>query len=155
MLMKEGNLGVGYNVQMATENQVIVGFGVYQRPNDTHLLQPMIEEVEKNFSKKPEVIMADKGYCSQNNYEYAEARGIKAVIPPQTYDLDMIARRWGLYKRSKNEKYEDIKTKMMDFLETEEGKRLLDKRKHDIEPTFGDIKYNRGFVNSCCASSRK
>jgi len=70
MLMKEGNLGVGYNVQMATENQVIVGFGVYQRPNDNHLLQPMIEEVEKNFGKKPEVIMADKGYCSHSNYDY-------------------------------------------------------------------------------------
>ena len=46
MLMKEGNLGVGYNVQLATENQVIVAFGVYQRPNDNHLLRPMIEEVE-------------------------------------------------------------------------------------------------------------
>jgi hypothetical protein len=30
MLMKNDSLGVGYNVQMATENQVIVGFGVYQ-----------------------------------------------------------------------------------------------------------------------------
>jgi transposase len=48
MLMKEGHLGVGYNVQMATENQVIVGYGVYQRPNDVHLLQPMIEEIEQN-----------------------------------------------------------------------------------------------------------
>ena len=28
MLMKNDSLGVGYNVRMATENQVIVGFGV-------------------------------------------------------------------------------------------------------------------------------
>ena len=65
MLMKEGHLGVGYNVQMATENQVIVGYGVYQRPNDVHLLQPMIEEIEQNMKKKPEAIVTDKGYCSQ------------------------------------------------------------------------------------------
>jgi transposase len=145
MLMKEGHLGVGYNVQMATENQVIVGFGVYRRPNDNHLLQPMIEEVEGNFGRKPETVMTDKGYCSQSNYEYVETEGIKAAIPPQTCELDMKARHQGSYKRSKNEEYENIKVKMLDFLETEEGKWLLDKRKHDIEPTFGDIKHNMGF----------
>ena len=78
MLMKNDSLGVGYNVQMATENQVIVGFGVYQNPADTKLLEPMIEEVAHNFRMKPDVIMADKGYCSQSNYEYLSKRGIKA-----------------------------------------------------------------------------
>jgi len=34
---------------------------------------------------------------------------------------------------------------MLDFLETAEGKALIDKRKYDIEPTFGDIKHNIGF----------
>jgi hypothetical protein len=34
---------------------------------------------------------------------------------------------------------------MLDFLETEEGKNLLNLRKHDVEPTFGDIKHNMGF----------
>ena len=49
MLMKEGNLGVGYDVQMATDNQVIAGFGVYQDRTGVHLLQPMIEEIENNL----------------------------------------------------------------------------------------------------------
>ena len=34
---------------------------------------------------------------------------------------------------------------MLDFLETDEGKGLMDKRKWDVEPTFGDIKHNMGF----------
>ena len=34
---------------------------------------------------------------------------------------------------------------MLDFLETEEGKELLIKRKWDVEPTFGDIKHNMDF----------
>ncbi len=33
---------------------------------------------------------------------------------------------------------------MLDFLETEEGQGLLNKRKHDVEPTFGDISHNMG-----------
>jgi hypothetical protein len=34
---------------------------------------------------------------------------------------------------------------MLDFLETEKGRELLNKRKWDVEPTFGDIKHNIGF----------
>lgn len=145
MLMKEGHLGVGYNVQMATENQVILGFGVFQKPNDSRLLQPMIEMVEQNLGMKPEVVTADKGYCSQSNYEYVADRGIKAAIPPQTYDYDIVARHRGTYQYSKNLDYEKLKVGMLDFLETKEGRELMDKRKHDIEPTFGDIKHNMGF----------
>ena len=145
MLMKNGSLGVGYNVQMATENQVIVGYGVFQRPNDNHLLCPMVVEVEKNLGTKPGVVVADKGYCSQSNYEYLRERGIKAAIPPNTYDYDMAARHKGIYRPSKNLEYERAKQAILDFLETEEGQELMDHRKHDIEPTFGDIKQNMGF----------
>ncbi len=89
--------------------------------------------------------MADKGYCSQTNYEYLASYGIRGAIPPNTYDYDMAARRKGIYRSSKNHEYERLKVAMLDFLETEEGKGLLDRRKHDVEPTFGDIKHNMGF----------
>lgn len=145
MLMKNDSLGVGYNVQMATENQVIVGFGVYQDRADTHLLQPMIAEVEHNLGMTPAVIMADKGYCSEKNYEYLACRGMKAAIPPHTFDLDIAARHKGTYQPSSNPTYEQYKVDMLNFLETDEGKGLMDKRKWDVEPTFGDIKHNMGF----------
>jgi Transposase and inactivated derivatives len=145
MLMKNDSLGVGYNVQMATENQVIVGFGVFQDRADTYLLQPMIAEVEQNLGMIPEAILADKGYCSEKNYEYLSCRGMKAAIPPHTFDYDIAARHKGTYTPSQNSTYEQYKVNMLDFLETDEGKRLMDKRKWDVEPTFGDIKYNMGF----------
>jgi transposase len=145
MLMKDGSLGVGYNVQMATENQVILGYGVYQNPADTRLLQPMVAEVEANLGITPAAVVTDKGYCSQRNYEYITGKGIKPAIPPHTYDYDIAARHKGTYRRSQNEAYEELKTQVLGFLETEEGQRLLKMRRHDIEPTFGDIKQNMGF----------
>ncbi|MBI4340143.1 MAG: transposase [Chloroflexi bacterium] len=145
MVMKEGSLGVGYNVQFATEEQVIVGFGVYHRPKDNHLLRPMLEEVQRNLGRKPEVVVADKGYCRQDNYAYVMDSGIRAAIPPQTYASDRVARGKGTYHSSKNLVYETLKTAMMDFLETDEGRDLLKRRKHDVEPTFGDGKHNMGF----------
>ena len=154
MPMKEGSLGVGYNVQMATENQVILAFGVYQKANDVNLLQPMLEEVEQNLGT-PEAIVADKGYSGQSNYEFTAAKGIRAAIPPYNFELDQRARRKGTYQYSKNIAYEKIKMRMLDFLETPEGKALLDRRKHDIEPTFGDIKYNMGFRKFLLRSKSK
>ena len=145
MLMKNESLGMGYNVQMATENQVIVGYGVFQRPNDNWLLQPMVEEVARNMGAKPETVLADKGYCSQSNYEYLERAGITGAIPPHTFDWDMRTRHQGTYRRTRNQGYEDVKVRMLDRLDTPEGKALMDHRKHDIEPTFGDIKHNMGF----------
>ncbi len=145
MLMKNDSLGVGYNVQMATEHQVIVGYGVFQRRADNRLLSVMVDEVENNLGIKPQAVVADRGYCSQSNYEYLASYGIRGAIPPNTYDYDRAARHKGIYRSSKNHDYERLKIAMLDFLETEEGKGLLDRRKHDVEPTFGDIKHNMGF----------
>jgi len=143
--MKEGYLGLAYNLQMATENQIIVGYGVYQNRTNYHLLKPMVQEVEMSTKRKPEKITADKGYGSQKNYEYMERRGIKTAIPHQNYDFYRIAGKKRTYKKSKNLPYESLKLKMMNFLETKEGKSLSEKRKYDLEPTFGDIKQNMGF----------
>ena len=46
MMMKEGYIAPGYNIQLATEHQVILGYGVFSDRNDQKLLKPMIKEVE-------------------------------------------------------------------------------------------------------------
>jgi len=53
---------------------------------------------------------------------------MKAAIPPHTFDLDIAARHKGKYQpRVSN--YEQYKVDMLNFLETDEGKGLMDKRK--------------------------
>jgi len=145
MQMKEGHLGPGYNIQMATERQVIVGYGVFENRNDVQLLEPMVKEVEQNLGTKPEVIIADKGYASESNYTYLEQRKLKAAIPHPTYDYDRRALKNGSYQPSQNANHSRQKLAMMRYLETTEGKSLMNSRKQDIEPTFGDIKHNMGF----------
>lgn len=145
MAMKEGYLSPGYNVQMARENQVIVGYGVYENRTDVRLLEPMIEEVEHNLEAEPEVVVADKGYGSQRNYSYLEKRQLKAAIPPARFDYDRRALRQGNYRPSQDMLYERHKRAMMEYLQSTEGKKLMKARKNDIEPTFGDIKHNMAF----------
>lgn len=146
MRIKDEYTAPGYNVQMASERQVIVAYDLSQRCNDSHELRPMMEEIERNFGCLPENIITDKGYGTQKNYEYLKGRGYKgAAVPHQYYDIDRIRLRKGTYALSKNIEYEKLKLKMMRFLNSEKGQRLLKRRKYDIEPVFGGIKHNMGF----------
>jgi len=70
--------------------------------------------------------MADKGYCSEKNYDTWPV-GMKAATP-HTFDLDIAARHKGTYQPSSNPTYEQYKVDMLNFLETDEGKGLMDKR---------------------------
>ncbi len=47
--MKNGQLKPGYNVQVGTENQFIVGFSIHQRPTDTRCLIPHFEQMWERF----------------------------------------------------------------------------------------------------------
>lgn len=136
----------GYNLQMASEKQVIVAYRLSQRCNDSHELEPMMEELEKTLGRLPKYLVTDKGYGTQKNYEYlTEKKYAGAAVPHQYYDIDRIQLRKGTYRLSGNLAYEKIKLKMMRFLNSPKGQRLMKSRKYDIEPVFGDLKHNMGF----------
>jgi len=71
----------GYNTQIAVEPgfQLIVGQQVTQAANDKQQLVPLIEAIEEQSGQRPEEVVADSGYCSEENLEVpeqAEDRGI-------------------------------------------------------------------------------
>lgn len=43
--MKNGQLKLGYNVQLATENQFILFYSLHQRPTDTRCFLPHLERL--------------------------------------------------------------------------------------------------------------
>ena len=52
--MKEDHHGMsqlkpGYNVQIATENQFILGYGIYQKAADTSVFIPFMDRVKVNY----------------------------------------------------------------------------------------------------------
>lgn len=70
--MMNGQLKPGYNLQIGTENQFIIGYSVHQRPNDTTTFIPHMKMALENLPKKPENIVADAGYGSEENYDFVE-----------------------------------------------------------------------------------
>jgi transposase len=72
----------GYNAQAAVDgdHQVIVAIGVSNQPSDAVHLLPMLERIHANTGQRPEVLIADAGYCSTANLEACEQRGLDAYI---------------------------------------------------------------------------
>ena len=83
--MKNGQLKPGYNVQMGTENQFVVGFSIHQNSGDTTCLKPHLESLKKLHGRVPHNIIADAGYGSEENYEYLESAQIEHFVKYNTY----------------------------------------------------------------------
>ena len=81
--MLNGQLKPGYNVQIATENQFIINYGIFQRPTDTGTLIDFLESFHKKYGLHSREIVADAGYGSQQNYEYMFEKG---MIPYVKYN---------------------------------------------------------------------
>ena len=82
--MKNGQLKPGYNIQIATENQFITNYAVYQRPTDTLTLIPFLESFEKRYGRQSSVVVADSGYGSEQNYGYLFGHNL---IPYVKYNM--------------------------------------------------------------------
>ena len=78
--MLNGQLKPGYNVQIGTENQFVVGFSIHQKTNDMNVLIPHLDQVQKRLGRLPRTVLADAGYGSEENYAYLERSGIEGVV---------------------------------------------------------------------------
>ena len=78
--MLNGQLKPGYNVQIGTENQFVVGFSIHQKTNDMNVLIPHLDQVQKRLGRLPRTVVADAGYGSEENYAYLEKMGLEGIV---------------------------------------------------------------------------
>ena len=83
--MKNGQLKPAYNAQISTENQVVTSFSIHQRPGDTATLIPHLDQFEQQHQQQSQEIVADAGYGSEQNYQYAQENNIEAFIKYNTF----------------------------------------------------------------------
>lgn len=145
MKMKEDYPAPGYNVQFATERQIIIGYGVYKDRTDMYALSPMLQEISTNLKKSPDLLITDAGYGSKKNYQILDKRKQKYVIPYLSWSQDRGKRKRGEYTTTnKDPDWEKKKWQIWSYLEKTENKKLLKYRGTDIEAVIGDIKENMG-----------
>ena len=133
-----------YNAQVAVESisQLIVGQTVTQEPNDKQQVATMVANIKKQAGKKPKEMLADSGYCSEQNLKYLEKKNIDAYVATdrQKHGSQRVA-----CKRGPLPKGATRVDKMKRKLQTKEGAEIYAARKSIVEPVFGQIKHARGF----------
>lgn len=127
-----------YNAQaVATSDQIIVAAEIASEVADFEQLDPMISAAERELadagvSERPQVVLADAGYWSNNHIDALRERGMTPIVAPDTTrNRPRKTRLGGPY---------DF---MRSVLATERGGELYSKRMPMIEPVFAQIKANR------------
>ena len=78
--MMNGQTKPGYNVQIATENQFVTNYGIYQRPTDQGTLIDYLKSFEQRYGRQSGTVVADSGYGSEQNYEYLFGNDITPFV---------------------------------------------------------------------------
>jgi transposase/ribonuclease HI len=134
----------GYNTQIAVEPafQLIVGQRVTQATNDKQQMVPLIEAIEEQSGQRPEEVVADSGYCSDENLKYLTKRKMEGFVATgkQKHGQRKQACKRGPLPRGAG-RVERMERK----LETKVGAAVYATRKFIVEPVFGQIQQARGF----------
>jgi hypothetical protein len=85
MRMKEDHMGNGqlkpaYNTQISVDNGVVTNYTIHRTTADVTTYSAHLEEHKRLYGQYPKESVADAGYGSEENYEFAEQNGIKAFV---------------------------------------------------------------------------
>ncbi len=146
--MNNGQLKAGYNLQMGTEEQYVVGFSVHQRPGDPACLIPHLEETQaQRGGRQPQKAIADSAYGSEENYAYLEKEGIEAFVKYNTFHQETRPRHKPNPFAAENMPYDEAQ----DAFTCPNGKRLGYKTTHRHHTDNGFESERRIYVCQDCS----
>jgi hypothetical protein len=133
----------GYNCQAVVDeaHQVIVAEGVSNKCPDSGNLVPMLEQVQRNCGNGPAQACADAGYWSPEAVEECGDVDLYVSTQRRKHNADSSPEAPAQPPPSTDDARERMRAK----LRTPAGQKLYARRKHIVEPVFGQIKEARGF----------
>lgn len=144
MKTSDGSFHYGYNAQAVVDedHQVVVATAVTQSASDVDQLVNMLEIAEENLEDAgiddtPDVVLADAGYCSDNNLRLLEDLETNALVA-----TGRLARheRVPAAPRGPIPKTATRRERMARRLRTKAARADYARRKAIVEPAFGQMK---------------
>ena len=86
--MNNGQTKPGYNLQIATENQFLVDFGLFPNPGDTLTMPLFLTSFQRRYGRMASTVVADSGYGSEENYRFMEENGIRAYVKYNYFHME-------------------------------------------------------------------
>ncbi|HSE94724.1 MAG TPA: IS1182 family transposase [Methylomirabilota bacterium] len=134
----------GYNAQAAVDAtaQVIVAQDVTPRAADVGHLLPLVAAIGRTLRQRPRQVLADAGYCSEENLQ----RLAEQAIDPYIATGRQKHTEWQApAPRGRPPAHLTGRERMARKLRTVKGRAVYACRKAIVEPVFGQIKQARGF----------
>jgi len=133
----------GYNAQIAVDDtfQVIVAQHVTPAAPDVQQLQPVVTSIERTLKTRPQSVLADAGYWSEENVRALEKKRIEPFIATGRQKHGKRAPS----PRGRPRKDMTLRERMERKLLTARGRKTYSRRKVIVEPVFGQIKQARWF----------
>ena len=125
---RNGRYLQGYNGQAMVDcgSQIIVAQQLTNEAADVDLLRPMLERCEEQAGARPDQVLADAGYWSEEN---------GALDGQRRTDLLIATVHWARENPDQHPQRDLMEAK----LEKEEGKAAYAKRSSTVEPVFGQM----------------
>lgn len=137
-----------YNAQAAVDidTHLIVENHITQQPNDKQEIEPALKRLNglEDSLGKPDGLLADAGYFSEDNVKRCAANEITPYIPESREQHNLPLELW-LQSPPPCPDDADALTTMAHRLRTPEGRAMYAKRKSTVETVFGIIKQVLGF----------
>jgi len=133
----------GYNAQIAVDDafQVIVAQHVTPAAPDVQQLQPAVASIEKALKTRPQSVLADAGYWSEDNVRALEKKRIEPFVATGRQKHGERAPS----PRGRPRMDMTLRERMARKLLTARGRKTYSRRKVIVEPVFGQIKQARRF----------
>lgn len=96
--MLNGQLKPGYNLQASTNNQFIANYTLAQTTADTTTLIEHTDDFIESYGKAPQMLTADAGYGSDENYTYLEKKKIEAFVKYNYFHKEQLDEKRGTNK---------------------------------------------------------
>lgn len=128
-----------YNAQAVVEegSQLVIAQQVGNNAADNPYLIEMVDQVKQNTGRKPQRVLADAGYKSEENFEALQERQIQGVIA--------LGRESGQGGQGKSKGGGAATERMAKRLRSKRGQQHYRRRKGLVEPAFGWLKRVLGF----------
>ena len=147
-----------YNAQAGVDahTMLVVATTLTQAPNDKQQVQPMIKVLQEQAAKlgDAKALIADTGYCSENNIKACEEAKIEPLLSVARQDHHPHWRERFTEPAALSEDATPMQA-MTHRLNTIAGKAAYAIRKQTVEPVFGIIKSVMGFRQFSLRGLRK
>lgn len=91
--LNQGQLKPCYNLQITTNNQIVLNYSIHPNPTDTTTLPGHMNDFKQLYGRSPDKLIADAGYGSEENYKFLEKEGIQAYVKYNTFHQEISGKK--------------------------------------------------------------